>query len=157
MPTRLPKSTWDSIKSLYISGTPLRQIAKQTGVKLGTIVSRSSREKWTRARQETETLKAQVVPFNPDAEMVAITAANARETRRYLSEWLMKAAKSLAETGDFPVPRTVEEAKCLESIRASLFPAPAVIDHRAVHVNVDVSKGLSDETLSRIESLAKLM
>jgi hypothetical protein len=33
--------------------------------KKGTLCARTAREKWTRAQQETETLKAQVVPYDP--------------------------------------------------------------------------------------------
>jgi hypothetical protein len=109
VPQFLPKSTWNSVRNLFISGVSLGEIHRRTGIKKSTLCARAAREKWTQARQETETLKAQVVPYDPDAEVVRITSENARETRRYMSEYLMKAARKLAEDGDFPVPHTVRK------------------------------------------------
>ena len=153
---RLPKSTWDSIKNLYVSGVSLGEIHRQTGVKKGTLCARAAREKWSKAKQDTEALKQQVVPYDPDAEMVRVTSENARETRRYMSEYLMKAARQLAEGGDFPVPRTVEEAALLERIRSSLWPQPTLIDRRSVSVNI-AQQGLSPEAIEKLETMLKLM
>jgi hypothetical protein len=129
---KLPKETWSSIRSLFVSGVSLRQIAKQTGVSIGTLCSRAKREKWSRARHDTETLKEQVVPFDPVVELANVTVENSRATRLYMSQWLLKCARQLAETGDFPMPKNIEEVKALEAIRASLFPVPAMsmIDQR---------------------------
>ena len=153
---RLPKSTWDSIKNLYVSGVSLGEIHRQTGVKKGTLCARAAREKWSKAKQDTEALKQQVVPYDPDAEMVRVTSENARETRRYMSEYLMKAARQLAEGGDFPVPRTVEEAALLERIRSSLWPQPTLIDRRSVSVNI-AQQGLSPEAIEKLETMLKLI
>jgi hypothetical protein len=153
---RLPKSTWDSIRNLYISGVSLGEIHRRTGIKKGTLCARAAREKWSQARENTETLKARVVPYDPDAEMVRVTSENARETRRYMSEYLMKAARKLAEGGDFPVPRTVEEAALLERIRSSLWPQPTLIDRRSVSVNI-AQQGLSPEAIEKLEAMLKLM
>ena len=153
---RLPKSTWDSIRNLYVSGVSLGEIHRQTGVKKGTLCARAAREKWSKAKQDAEALKQQVVPYDPDTEMVRITTENARETRRYMSEYLMKAARKLAEGGDFPVPRTVEEAALLERIRSSLWPQPTLIDRRSVSVNIAQQK-LSPEAIEKLEAMLKLM
>jgi hypothetical protein len=102
MPRHLPKSTWNSIRNLFISGVSLGEIHRRTGIKKSTLCARAAREKWSKAKQDTEALKQQVVPYDPDADMVRITSDNARETRRYMSEYLMKAARQLAEGGDFP-------------------------------------------------------
>ena len=153
---RLPKSTWDSIRNLYVSGVSLGEIHRQTGVKKGTLCARAAREKWSKAKQDTEALKQQVVPYDPDAEMVRVTSENARETRRYMSEYLMKAARQLAEGGDFPVPRTVEEAALLERIRSSLWPQPTLIDRRSVSVNI-AQQGLSPEAIEKLETMLKLI
>jgi len=128
----LPKETWTTIKALFVSGVSLRQISKQTGVSLGSLCARCSREKWSSARHDTETLKAQVVPFDPAVELANVTVENSRQTRLYMSQWLLKCAKQLAETGDFPAPRNMEEVKALKAIRASLFPVPnmSMIDQR---------------------------
>jgi hypothetical protein len=153
---RLPKSTWDSIRNLYVSGVSLGEIHRQTGVKKGTLCARAARGKWSNAKQDAEALKQQVVPYDPDAEMVRITTENARETRRYMSEYLMKAARQLAQGGDFPVPRTVEEAALLERIRSSLWPQPTLIDRRSVSVNI-AQQRLSQEAIEKLEAMLKLM
>jgi hypothetical protein len=89
--------------------------------------------------------------------MLRITTENARETRRrYISEYLVKAARKLAEGGDFPMPRTVEEAALLEKIRSSLWPQPTLIDRRSVSVNI-AQQGLSPEAIEKLEAMLKLM
>jgi hypothetical protein len=158
VPQFLPKSTWNSVRNLFISGVSLGEIHRRTGIKKSTLCARAAREKWTQARQETETLKAQVVPYDPDAEMLRVTTENARETCRYMSEYLMKAARKLAEGGDFPVPRTVEEAALLERIRSNLWPQPTLIDRRSVSVNIaQQGQGLSPEAIEKLEAMLKLM
>jgi hypothetical protein len=129
---KLPKETWDSIRSLFVSGVSLRQIGKQTGISVGTLCSRAKREKWTQSRHATETLKEQVTPFDPVVELANVTVENSRATRLYMSQWLLKCARQLAETGDFPMPKNMEEVKALEAIRASLFPVPhmSMVDQR---------------------------
>ena len=49
-----------------------------------------------------------------------------------MSEWLLRCAKQLAENGNFPTPKTLDEVRALEAIRASLFPVPqmSLIDQR---------------------------
>jgi hypothetical protein len=81
----LPKETWTTIKALFVSGVSLRQISKQTGVSLGSLCARCSREQWSSARHDTETLKAQVVPFDPAVELANVTVENSRQTRLYMS------------------------------------------------------------------------
>jgi hypothetical protein len=68
----------------------------------------------------------------------------------------MKAARRLAEGGDFPVPRTVEEAALLEKIRSSLWPQPTLIDRRSVSVNI-AQQALSPEAIQKLEAMLKLM
>jgi hypothetical protein len=60
----------------------------------------------------------------------------------------------LAERDDIVVD-SLEGAKILEALRASLYPQPVQFDHRSVSVNV--SGGLSEEALQRIEAMTKLM
>jgi hypothetical protein len=71
-----------------------------------------------------------------------------------MSEYLMKAARKLAEGGDFPVPRTVEEAAILERIRSSLWPQPTLIDRRSVSVNI-AQQGLSPGAIEKLEVMAE--
>ena len=71
-----------------------------------------------------------------------------------MSEFLLKAARQLAERDDIVVD-SLEGAKILEALRTSLFPQPVQLDHRSV--SVSVSGGLSEEALQKIEAMTKLM
>ena len=77
-----------------------------------------------------------------------------RETKLKLSEFLLKAARQLAERDDIVVD-SLEGAKILEALRTSLFPQPVMVDHRSL--NVSLQGGLSEEALQRIEAMTKLM
>ena len=71
-----------------------------------------------------------------------------------MSEFLLKAARQLAERDDIVVD-SLEGPKILEALRASLYPHPLQFDHRSV--SVSVSGGLSEEALQQIEVMTKLM
>ena len=71
-----------------------------------------------------------------------------------MSEFLLKAARQLAERDDIVVD-SLEGAKILEALRTSLYPQPLQFDHRSLSVNLE--GGLSEEALQRIEAMTKLM
>jgi hypothetical protein len=86
--------------------------------------------------------------------ITAILHERGQETKMKMSEFLLKAARQLAERDDIVV-NSLEGAKILEALRSSLYPQPLQFDHRSVSVNV--SGGLSEEALQRIEAMTKLM
>jgi hypothetical protein len=48
--------TWEQVKTAYASGIGLRELARNTGIPPGTILSRAKREGWTREIQSAKAL-----------------------------------------------------------------------------------------------------
>jgi hypothetical protein len=151
----ISKATWDQIKIARASGASYGQLAERTGIPKGTIVAHAHRKGWTKdvalARPKGEgTSKA------PDvADVICrILFERGQETKMKMSEFLLKAARQLAERDDIVVD-SLEGAKILEALRSSLYPQPLQFDHRSVSVNLQ--GGLSEEALQRIEAMTKLM
>jgi hypothetical protein len=155
MPRAISKTVWDQIKVARAAGASYGELAERTGISKGTICAHAHRHGWTKdqalARPRENARSA--TPNVTDA-ITAILHERGQQTRMRLSEFLVKAATRLAERDDIVVD-SLEGAKILESLRASLFPQPVQIDHRSVSVNV--SGGLSEEALQRIEAMTKLM
>ena len=155
MPRAISKATWDQIKIARAAGASYGELAERTGISKGTILAHAHRHGWTKdlalARPKGDNAPA---PNVADA-MIAILHERGQQTRMHLSEFLVKAAKRLAERGEDVSIDSIEAVKAFEQIRASLFPSPTMIDHRSLSVNV--SAGLSEEALQRIEAMTKLM
>jgi transposase len=154
MPRAISKATWDQIKIARAAGASYGELAERTGISKGTILAHAHRHGRTRdialARPKGDT-----PPPNVADAIVAILHERGQQTRMHLSEFLVKAAKRLAERGEDVSIDSIEAVKAFEQIRASLFPSPTMIDRRSVSVNV--SGGLSEEALQRIEAMTKLM
>jgi hypothetical protein len=150
MSRTIAKATWDQIKIARAAGASYGEIAERTGISKGTILSHAHRNGWTSdialARPKGDN--------NVTDALAAILHERGRETKMKMSEFLLKAARQLAERDDIVVD-SLEGAKILEALRTSLFPQPVMVDHRSVSVNV--SGGLSEEALQRIEAMTKLM
>ena len=155
MPRAISKTTWDQIKIARAAGASYGELAERTGISKGTILAHAHRHRWTKdlalARPKGD--NAPSAPNVTDA-ITAVLHERGRETKLKLSEFLLKAARQLAARDDIVVD-SLEGAKILEALRTSLFPQPVMIDHRSVSVNV--SGGLSEEALQRIEAMTKLM
>ena len=152
----IPKATWDQIKIARASGASYGQLAERTGIPKGTILAHAHRNGWTKdvalARPKGES-GAPTTPNVTDA-ITAILHERGQETKMKMSEFLLKAARQLAERDDIVVD-SLEGAKILEALRTSLYPQPLQFDHRTLSVNVQ--GGLSEEALQRIEAMTKLM
>ena len=155
MPRAISKDTWAQIKIARAAGASYSELAERTGISKGTILAHAHRHGWTKdfalARPKGD---APPAPNVTDA-ITAILHERGQQTRMHLSEFLVKAAKRLAERGEDVSIDSIEAVKAFEQIRASLFPSPTMIDHRSV--SVSVSGGLSEEALQRIEAMTKLM
>ena len=151
MSRTIAKATWDQIKIARAAGATYGELSQRTGISKGTLLAHAHRNGWTKdialARPKGE-------PSVTDA-LAAILHERGQQTRMHLSEFLVKTAKRLAERGEDVSIDSIEAVKAFEQIRASLFPSPTMIDHRSVSVNV--SGGLSEEALQRIEQMTKLM
>ena len=154
MPRAISKAVWDQIKIARAAGASYGELAARTGISKGTILAHAHRQGWTKdvalARPRDN---APAAPNVTDA-ITAILHERGQETKMRMSEFLLKAARQLAERDDIVVD-SLEGAKILEALRSSLYPQPVQFDHRSVSVNV--SGGLSEEALQRIEQMTKLM
>ena len=52
----IANETWEQVKTAYASGIGLRELARNTGIPAGTILSRAKREGWTREIQSAKAL-----------------------------------------------------------------------------------------------------
>jgi hypothetical protein len=151
----ISKATWDQIKIARASGASYGQLAEKTGISKGTILAHAHRFGWTKdvalARARAE--RNPPGPNITDA-ITAILHERGQETKMKMSEFLLKAARQLAERDDIVVD-SLEGAKILEALRSSLYPQPVQVDHRSLSVNLQ--GGLSEEALQRIEAMTKLM
>jgi hypothetical protein len=154
MPRAISKATWDQIKIARAAGASYGELAERTGISKGTILAHAHRHGWTKdialARPRDN---APPAPNVTDA-ITAILHERGQETKMRMSEFLLKAARQLVKRDDVVVD-SLEGAKILEALRSSLYPQPVQFDHRSVSVNV--SGGLSEEALQRIEAMTKLM
>lgn len=155
MPRAISRTTWDQIKIARAAGASYGELAERTGISKGTILAHAHRHGWTKnvalARPRRE--GAPPGPNVTDA-ITAILHERGQETKMRMSEFLLKAARQLAQRDDIVV-NSLEGAKILEQLRSSLFPQPVQFDHRSVNVNL--SGGLSEEALQQIEAMTKLM
>jgi hypothetical protein len=152
----ISKATWDQIKIARASGASYGQLAERTGIPKGTILAHAHRNGWTKDVALARPKGEDTTPPGPNITdaITAILHERGQETKMKMSEFLLKAARQLAERDDIVVD-SLEGAKILEALRTSLYPQPLQFDHRSVSVNV--SGGLSEEALQRIEAMTKLM
>jgi len=152
----ISKATWDQIKIARASGASYGQLAERTGIPKGTIVAHAHRNGWTKdlALARPKGKGAAAPGPNITDAITAILHERGQETKMKMSEFLLKAARHLAERDDIVVD-SLEGAKILEAWRPSLYPQPIQLDHRSLSVNLQ--GGLSEEALQRIEAMTKLM
>jgi hypothetical protein len=152
----ISKATWDQIKIARASGASYGQLAERTGIAKGTILAHAHRNGWTKDVALARPKGEGTTPPGPNITdaITAILHERGQETKMKMSEFLLKAARQLAERDDIVV-NSLEGAKILEALRSSLYPQPLQFDHRSVSVNVQ--SGLSEEALQRIEAMTKLM
>ena len=152
---RISKTTLNEIQIARAAGASYGELAEKTGISKGTICAHAHRAGWTKYPALKDPGKAAALAA-PDiaSAVIAILAERGTATKMRMSEFLLKAATQLAERDDIVVD-SLEGAKILEALRSSLYPQPVMVDHRSVSVNV--TGGLSEEALARIEAMTKLM
>lgn len=103
MPTAL-KADWDLIRHLYLSGTPLDTIVKETGVAKGTIASRANRANWKRTQAAAKSIvQTPTAPVDRrEAREPAIDIEHASKTvRSRAAKAISSALDTLTEPGDW--------------------------------------------------------
>ena len=123
MPRAISKATWDQIKIARAAGASYGELAERTGI----TKAPSSPTPIATAGLRTslsQDLKADNAPAAPNVTdaITAILHERGRETKMKMSEFLLKAARQLAERDDIVVD-SLEGAKILEALRTVTFPA----------------------------------
>jgi hypothetical protein len=78
MHTRISTETWEQAKTAYASGIGLRELARRMGIPIGTMLSRASREHWTR---RIEMAKSLAKPVEQAVVPACDAAAQTMQTR----------------------------------------------------------------------------
>src|SRR5262245_55279057 len=74
MRRRMTNDIWEQVKTAFVSGIGLREIARNMGIPAGTVLSRAKREGWTREIQSAKALaKREDALLATPVEAVAIT------------------------------------------------------------------------------------
>ena len=74
MRRRITNDIWEQVKTAFVSGIGLREIARNTNISAGTILSRASREGWTREIHSAKALaKRADAPVVSPLKAVAMT------------------------------------------------------------------------------------
>ena len=154
MPRAISKATWDQIKIARAAGASYGELAEKTGISKGTILAHAHRHGWTKDAALAAKPGNNAPGPNVTDAIAAILHDRGQETKIRMSEFLLKAARQLAQRDDIIV-NSLEGAKILEALRTSLYPQPVMVDHRSL--SVSVSAGLSEEALQKIEAMTKLM
>ena len=134
MSRAISKPTWDQIKIARAAGASYGELAERTGISKGTILAHAHRNGWTKdiALARPKANRESSAPKVTDV-ITAILHERGQETKMKMSEFLLKAARQLAERDDIVVD-SLEGAKILEALRTSLFPSPTMIDHHLLHL-----------------------
>ena len=77
--SRISSERWEQIKTAYASGIGLREIARNMGISVGTVLSHAKREGWTR---EVQSAKARVKRDEASLAVTPVEAAAASMQQR---------------------------------------------------------------------------
>ena len=125
---------WEQIKTAYASGIGLREIARNTGIPAGTVLSRAKREGWTRGIQSAKALakREDSAPAVTAAEAVAVSMAQRGERHRERTAGASERAVDHIETMDGPeILNTVDRIEKLDKVARRTFGILDVKDDRS--------------------------
>jgi hypothetical protein len=97
---RLPESTWAEIRTAYASGIGLREIARNMGISPNSVLSRATREGWTKQVKAAMALGGvqDTTLAVPVADAVAATLGeHSKRTRAGLARAYTRAAEHASE------------------------------------------------------------
>src|SRR5215469_10353850 len=118
MRRKITEETWEQIKTAYVAGIGLREIARKMEIPEGTILSHAKRHGWT---QQIQAATGQLTVMQSDAitpmqSVAAILSERKDRTRLGLSRYAAEAAEQAAEhqdkLGESPVTYAMSQ-QCL--------------------------------------------
>ena len=99
MRRHIEESTWAEIRMAYVSGIGLRELARNTGISAGTILSRAKREGWTQQIQSAKALvkREDTTPVVAPFQAVAATISDLGKATRIAAARVHHRALTYAE------------------------------------------------------------
>jgi hypothetical protein len=124
MRRHIDKSTWAEIRTAYVSGIGLREIARNMNIPEGTVLARAKREGWTREIQSAKALaKRQDAPLAVSpVEAVAMSMQQRGERHVERMAGVSELAVDHIETMDGPgILRSIDEIEKLDKVARRTF------------------------------------
>src|SRR5262249_33092944 len=103
MPRAISKATWDQIKIARAAGASYGELAERTGISKGTILAHAHRHGWTKDVALARPRENAPPGPNVTDAITAVLHERGQETKMRMSEFLLKAARQLAERDDIVV------------------------------------------------------
>jgi hypothetical protein len=123
MSRAISKAVWDQIKVARAGGASYGELAQRTGIPKGTILAHAHRKGWTKDVALARPRENNAPTHNVTDAIAAILHERGCETKMRMSEFLLKAARQLAERDDIVVD-SLEGAKILKHLEHRSFPNP---------------------------------
>jgi hypothetical protein len=141
----IAKSTWAEIRTAYASGIGLREMARNTGIPAGTILSRAKREGWTREIQSAKALAKREDAFvATPVEAVAMSMQQRGERHLDRMAGVSERGVDHIETMDGPgILKSIDEIEKLDKVARRTFQLddipPSGITLNVLNVNGDMN------------------
>jgi hypothetical protein len=124
MRRKFPTETWQQIKTAYASGIGLRELARNTGIPAGTILSKAKREGWTRQIQSAKALakREETPPAVTPLEAVAMSLQQRGERHIERMAGVSERGVDHIETMDGPqILNSVDQIEKLDRVARRTF------------------------------------
>jgi hypothetical protein len=119
----IPNSTWAEIRTAYVSGIGLREIARNMNIPAGTVLARAKREGWTREIYSAKALaKREDAPVVTPLKAVAMTMQQRAERHVERMAGVSERGVDHVETMDGPeILKSVDRIDKLDKIGRRTF------------------------------------
>ena len=144
---RISPECWEQVKTAYASGIGLRDLARNTGIPAGTILSRAKRDGWTREIQSARVLvKRDDVLIASPVEAAAMTMRERAERHVERMVGISERGVDHIETMDGPgILRSIDEIEKLDKVARRTFRLdnvePGQISLNVLNVAGDIVTG----------------
>jgi hypothetical protein len=147
MRRKITQETWQQVKTAFASGIGLREMARNTGIPAGTILSKAKREAWTRQIQSAKALaKRQDAFVATPVEAVAMSMQQRGERHLERMAGVSERGVDHIETMDGPgILRSIDQIEKLDKVARRTFRLddiqPGTITLNVLNVNGDMTLG----------------
>lgn len=127
MRRKITNEVWEQIRTAYVAGIGLREIARKMDIPEGTVLAHAKRHGWT---EQIQVATGQLSVMQSDAiapvqsvpqSLAAILSERKERTKLGLSQYAAEAAEQAAESGgDLHLARNVRD---VAAVHSTLWPA----------------------------------